>query len=560
VRSNNMHRTFGISKSRARGFAVIEALIAFLVVAFGMMALGSFQFTLSRASDVAKQRSEATRIAQGEIDRLRSFGQKTADLNRGDDRFTFAEEVEVTPLNTPTVRTESSPLTNTDYRIASTVSAPTAPLPALGERFRWIDIAVTWLDRTGGAQRIALSSAISDGAPGELGASTTGRSGVPGTLRPKNRNINIPYPAVNLANCPTGTAACSGFIPPPGNRLFVFNNETGNVQRFCVDPNNATIVVSENMSTSALTCTDYLSVYGVEAYILSGYIRFKTGGNSQLPTRLNIADPLGFNDATRALIATDLTQAASVTTSPMLITSSGTGYAPQAYECYAQRQVTVRRNSNAVAGQTDILSIPDLGSATAASVPAGYANNNLANDPRHIAYMCIVVPMDHDSNSTTAAVWSGEVTFNPRGGWVFSTTGGGRTLGQPTNDIGEATGKARLCRFTSDYNSNNEISNGEHPRRYRGATGALDNQNYLVIDGEDDCPGDDAITPTANNPTADDYIDTNTVEHQPSPELSFRCATISGNNTVRCATNDRTWLREAALPTTPTPLPGIPME
>lgn len=550
-----MHRTFGISKSRARGFAVIEALIAFLVVAFGMMALGSFQFTLSRASDVAKQRSEATRIAQREIDRLRSFGQKTADLNTGDDRFTFAEEVAV---GTSTA-TESSALTNTDYAIARTVSAPTAPVPALGERFRWIDIAVTWLDRTGGAQRIALSSAISDGAPGELGASTTGRSGVPGTLRPKNRNINIPYPAVNLANCPAGTAACSGFIPPPGNRLFVFNNENGNVQRFCVDPNNATIVVSENMSTSALTCTDYLTVYGVEAYILSGYIRFKTGGNSQLPTRLNIADPLGFNDATRALIATDPTQAASVTTSPMLITSSGTGYAPQAYECYAQRQVMVRRNSNAVAGQTDILNIPDLGSATAASVPAGYANNNLANDPRHIAYMCIVVPMDHDSNSTTAAVWSGEVTFNPRGGWVFSTSGGSRTLGQPTNDIGEATGKARLCRFTSDYNNNNQISNGEHPRYYRQATGALDNQNYLVVDGEDDCPGDDAITPTANNPTADDYIDTNTVEHQPTPEFSFRCATISGNNTVRCANGDRTWLREAALPTT-VPLASIPME
>ena len=52
---------------RHGGFALIEALIALLVVAFGMLAIGAFHFTLSRASDVAKQRTEATRIAQSEI-------------------------------------------------------------------------------------------------------------------------------------------------------------------------------------------------------------------------------------------------------------------------------------------------------------------------------------------------------------------------------------------------------------------------------------------------------------------------------------------------------------
>jgi Tfp pilus assembly protein PilV len=532
-----MHRACGISRSRARGFAVIEALIAFLVVAFGMMALASFQFTLSRASDVAKQRSEATRIAQREIDRLRSFGQKLAD-NTNDDRFTFAEEVAVTPPGNPAVSTESSPLTNTDYTVTRTVSAPTAPVPAQGERFRWIDIAVAWLDRTGGEQRIALSTAISDGAPGELGASTTGGSGVPGTLRPKNRNINIPYPAVNLtsASCPQGVAACSGFIPPPGNTLFVFDNVNGRVVGRCTS--GSTIVLTEGMGTSGLTCDLTL-----QAYVLSGYIRFKTGtgGNSDA-TRLTIADPLSLTDPTRALVATDTSQAPSATTSPILITGGSGEYTPAAYECYAQRQLTVRRNSNATTGTTDILNIPDLGSATV--VPTDFTANNA---PRHIAYMCIVTPVDHDNNVTTDRIWTGEVTFNPLG-WSFAASG---NLGAPANDaIGAATGSGRLCRFTSDYNGDNEISNGEHPRFYRRVTGTLDNQNYLVVDGGDDCPGDDAISPLVNNPTADDYVDTNTVQHQPNPELSFRCATISGNNTVRCATNDRTWLREAALPTT----------
>jgi type II secretory pathway pseudopilin PulG len=554
MRSNNRHHTFGISKSRTRGFAVIEALIAFLVVAFGMMALASFQFTLSRASDVAKQRSEATRIAQREIDRLRSFGQKLAD-NTADDRFTFAEEVAVTPPGSPTVSTESSPLTNTDYTITLAVSAPPAPVPARGERFRWIDIAVAWLDRTGGAQRIALATAISDGAPGELSASTTGRSGVPGTLRPKNRNINIPYPAVNLtsASCPQGVAACSGFIPPPGNTMFVFNNETGRVVGRCTS--NSTIVLTEGMSTSGLTCDLTL-----QAYVLSGYIRFKTNGNNQGVTRLDVANPLDFTaqagGATRALVATDLSQAPSATTSPVVITSTNTGHAPSAYECYAQRQLTVRRNSNATAGQTDILNIADLGSATV--IPADFTDNAA---PRHIAYVCIVTPIDHDNDNdlTTPRIWSGEVTLNPRGGWTFAV-GNNLRLGQPANDaVGAATGSARLCRFTSDYNYNNRISNSEHPRYYRQVTGTLDNQNYLVVDGEDDCPGDDRITPEATNPTADDYIDTNTVRHQPEAEFSFRCGTISGNNTVRCASGDRTWLLEAAEPTT-VPLPLIPLE
>lgn len=531
------------SRSQAKGFALIEALVAALVVAFGMMAIGAFQYTLSRSSDIAKQRSEATRIAQREIDRLRSFGQRPADGNRTDDRFTFDEEVEVRAFDL----TDVSALTNTTYRTTSTVSAPPGPVPTVGERYRWVNVVVRWDDRTGTEQRVMLSTAISDGAPGDLGGLSRG-GGVATTLRPKNRNINIPYPAVNLTNasCPQGVAACSGFIPPPGNTLFVFSNDTGRVVQRCTS--GSTIMLTEGMSTSALTCTPFT----VQAYVLSGYIRFKTGsGGNSNATRLSIADSQSLTGPTRAFMATDTSQAPSATTSPILITGANAEYTPTAYECYAQRQLTVRRNSNATTGTTDILNIPDLGSATV--VPADFTDNNA---PRYIAYMCIVTPRDHDTNPNTDAIWTGEVTFNPLG-WTFASSG---TLGAPANDtIGAATGSGRLCRFTSDYNGNNEISNGEHPRFYRRVTGTLDNQNYLVVDGEDDCPGDDAITPQANNPTADDYVDTNTVQHQPSPEFSFRCATISGNNTVRCANNDRTWLREAALPTT-VPLSSIPME
>jgi Tfp pilus assembly protein PilV len=608
------------AKRHAHGFALIEALVAFLVVAFGMMAITAFQYTLSRSSDVAKQRNEATRIAQREIERLRSFGQRRTDGNLTDANYTYVDDV-VTMASPQTV---AGLTTNTSYTMMLTVGVPN-PAPPAGDHYRWLNVVVGWSDRTGAAQSVQLASIISDGAPSDLRGLGNGR-GVPSALRPKNRNINIPYPAVNLttASCPQGVAACSAFVPPPGSAIFTFNNDTGNVTQVCrptaytvtgisrsgttatalasnhpfttgmqvtiVGANPAgyngeftvtgavtgvsfTYTVANNLASpatlTAATATravvlaegmDLASLQGVtctsfatSAYVLSGYIRFKTG--NQDATRSSIADPLGLTDATRALVATNVSQAPSATTSPVLITSTNTGYAPTAYECYAQRQITVRRNANATTGTTDILNIADLGNATV--IPTDFTDQNA---PRFVSYMCIVTPSDHDNDANTPPIWSGEVTLNPLG-WTFAT-GNNLTLGAPANDgVGAATGSARLCRFTSDYNGNGAISNGEHPRYYRQVSGALDNQNYLVVDGEDDCPGDVAINPQANNPTADDYIDTNTVRHQPSAsaELSFRCASISGNNTVRCATNDRTWLLEAAEPTT-VPLRSIPME
>ncbi|NJK42622.1 MAG: hypothetical protein HC937_02765 [Aquincola sp.] len=43
---------------RQSGFALLEALVAMLVMAFGMLAIASFQMNLSRSSDLAKQRAE----------------------------------------------------------------------------------------------------------------------------------------------------------------------------------------------------------------------------------------------------------------------------------------------------------------------------------------------------------------------------------------------------------------------------------------------------------------------------------------------------------------------
>ena len=428
------------------GFAILEALVALAVVAFGMMAIAAFQFTLARASDVAKQRTEATRIAQREIDRLRSFGQRTAYAVANPDRLTFIGDIGVGTVNLPD---ETGAGTNTTFRTARVITAPTAPLPVIGENYRWVNVVVSWDDRTGTGQSVQLSTAITDGSPSDLGGLASGNV-IATTLKPKNRNINIPYPAVNLAGGVT-----SAFAVPPNNVVFIFDNVTGRVIGRCV--------VAAPTEGATLTPTSS-GCATADAYILSGYVRFKTTGAAA--DRDNIDDPTqDLTDPTRPLLPTVLT---GTVTQPLTITSSATGNAPSGVECYAQEQATLRNNAGF---EVNVAIDPATGSPYVSpdplAPPAGFSFTG--NPPRFIAYTCIVTPIDHDSNVSTPKIWSGEVTLNAQAaggrGWNIGTTG---------TDY-------KVCRFSSDYNRNNTLSNSEHPRYYRGASGPLDNQNFLVL-------------------------------------------------------------------------------
>lgn len=62
---------FGISlpfrSVKSRGVSLVEALVALLVMSFGMVALVGILSNLRRSEDLARQRGEAQRIAQAEI-------------------------------------------------------------------------------------------------------------------------------------------------------------------------------------------------------------------------------------------------------------------------------------------------------------------------------------------------------------------------------------------------------------------------------------------------------------------------------------------------------------
>jgi type IV pilus modification protein PilV len=395
----NLQRTASFRIGQ-RGFALIEALVSLLVVAFGLLAIASFQYTLARASDVAKQRSEATRIAQREIDRLRSFGQRQSDGAPGDSRYSYIDDV----VSTAAPITVTGLTTNTTYSLErqvrdasnTLITASTSPtLTSTIDRWRSINVIVSWTDRAGQTQDVRLASSLSDGEPGTLGSLSVPRR-PSSTLRPKNRNVNVPYPAVNIATCPAGSNACSAFIAPPGNVAYVFDNVTGNVIQSCALTSYPITALSRSGTTATGTATghpftagSWVNVSGVTPLAWNGNFRLSavTTGSTfsyPLPSNPGAATVTGASVRWALTEGVDLAALPGVTcdtasfatpaylvsgfvrfftgnnpnaddlinpsgntfdllsTGPLTISAVGSSPAPSAYTCLAQRQKVVQ--------------------------------------------------------------------------------------------------------------------------------------------------------------------------------------------------------------------------
>jgi type IV pilus modification protein PilV len=602
-------------RRRQAGFTLVEALVALLVMSFGMLALAGLQMTMNRGADLAKQRSEAVRLAQLKMEQLRAYdGIDSGSFTYGANVVsnTTGETICPTctaPLNATTnaTFTRSWAVTRADGTTAATSDDPQ----------KWIRVTVAWTDRVNQAQSVTLNSVIARNDPiaieGMVGGQARAR-----TRFPKNRNINVPYPAVTLSGGKT-----SAFIPPPGNTIYVFDNNTASIVQQCTatsvavttvarsggtvtvtaaghpftagtsviiagtsnsDFNGtftvASVVAGESFSfaqtgaaasasggTAArvltltegmdLSTTDGVTCSELNALLLSGYVRFKTSGSA--PTASNIEN------------TTDTTLPLS-SSGPLTIDASATGNGPTAQVCYAQREKVVSANNlqpstiSSVARSGGIVTVTTSGnhgyevgqyvaieengnflfngSFQVASVPSTtsftYAQSGTdtsttggtatliqqikvaetASTPgynstlsRFISYSCIVTP----ANDGTATAWWGELKLVTDGSWTLGTT----------------SSTYKVCRFSGDYYDDGVVSNSEHPRYYRRVKSTLDNQNFLVVKGNDNCPTD-----VSSSPVTGDFINTSTVQHQPAlsgnDSLSFECtnSSCSGANKV----------------------------
>lgn len=532
------------------GFTLIEALIALVVMAVGMLALGGMQIAMNRNSDVAKQRSEAVRLAQLKLEELRSYD----GLATG--TFTYAADVVSSPADETICPTCAAPLdstTNTTFTRSWTVTRNDGVTPAVAtDPQKWIDVRVAWTDRSGQAQEVRLKSVIARNDPFSLGGLLAGqaRSKV---RYPKNRNVNIPYPAISL---PGGL---SSFKPLASAPNYVFDNTTGHVVGYCNDAAIANSISTDTALSFSGTVTSGCTA--AAGYLLSGFVSFKTTGAAATAANLDDDD---LTDATQPLHAT----------TPVTIDATTTGNGPASHTCYSQRQKVVQassgssspqpitgatRASNEVTvttpaahgysvghrvaitaagafgfnGSFEILSVPTSLTFTYAQVGPAAASTGgevqliqritveeSVSTPgyttvksRFIAYTCVVAPGADEAGTA----WWGEARLVTDGSWTLGTTSAER----------------RICRFSGDYIADNAVSNHEHPRYYRRVVGTLDNQNYLVIPGGGTCPPD-----VNSDPVAGDFVNTNTVTHQPAaaiPELSFKCtnAACGGSNKVQ---------------------------
>lgn len=415
-----------------RGTTLFEALIALLVLALGIVGVARLQGHLRLTAEVARQRAEAVRWAQAEIESLRGF----TTLAAGEGGRSFDAIASASRSIEPATGDASS----TRYRLARSVDASGGP------GARSVQVSVAWQDRTGAAQAVVLDTLIAAAEPALGGALGLERGGDP-VRGPFGRSLRIPFAAKDLGD------GSSAFKPVEGGTLAIrFDHRSGRPTARCA-------AVSPAMPTSALTLASLGPCSALTGQWLSGVIRF----SAALPP-----DAAAANDAPLAL--------------GVALLPGATGSAPSA-SCSADAMKTVSYVGTA---GLRIDAVP-LAALPASLGLAAWAETG----ERFVSYHCLV-------ETAPGAAWSGRLAIVPSG-WR----------------IGSAAGDRRVCRVASDLDGSGAIDTAlEHPAEYGAVSGALANQNYLVIDTTAACPAGRSVRIAGNN-ASDVYVDPGTLLHAP---------------------------------------------
>lgn len=420
---------------RQRGVTLIEALLAFLVLAGGVLSMAKLQPHLQAHADMSRQRSEATRIAQEDIESLRAVALLQAD----------AATSGVTPYEriatvTSTVERLNDAALNTVFRLTRQIEDSSSA------RLKAAAVSVAWAARDGSPQRVVLDSVIAGENPALAGALTL----PPSLLTPASgyaRAPGIPASAKTLGDgrsvLKTGVASTIAHV---------FDNLSAQVTQRCTD-------LPSDLATEQLSASDLTQCRELRGRWLSGTVRFS---NASPPNPQEANDsPL---DLTLSLTLTDVADAASPS-------------------CSTEALKTVQyRAADGLRREA----VPLL--ATPASI--GVAEW-LELGERYVAYQC-VVPI-----RGAAGRWSGRSDIVPLG-WSLGTTAADH----------------QVCRYTADLDRSGAIDrNEEHPPAYTAVDRTLQQQNFLVIRGDQRCPGSTAMRIETRDVA--DATSFSTAQHQP---------------------------------------------
>ena len=289
-----------IPARRQQGISLIEALIALLVLSLGMLTVSRLQAHLRLGSDIARQRAEAVRLGQEDIEALRAYSVLAAS-------GAAPSWAGITSASR-SVDASTGYASHTRYTVAREIAATDA-LAA-----KTAAVTVHWNDRDGEAQKIVLTTVIGANDPAHGGLLAMAPSGVH-AKGASARSTRVPLLAKDLGNGSSVMKPTSA-----GTIALVFDNTSGKVAARCSGINTGT-------ATRDLALTDLTACAAMTAQMLSGSVRF---------SQTSPPDPARGNDAplalTLALALTGGTYAAAPECSSEAVqTEAGDRYV--AYHC-----------------------------------------------------------------------------------------------------------------------------------------------------------------------------------------------------------------------------------
>jgi Tfp pilus assembly protein PilV len=225
----------------ARGVSIVEAIVAMAVMAFGMMAIVGLQSTLRLNSDIAKQRSEAVRIAEQAIEAARAFS-----VLPDYDNNVVSRVVDPVPLD--------GGESNAVYRLTQRVVD-------MAQGMKSIQVVVSWSDRVGQEQTVTLDSVIAGADPALSGILSVAPGAVPVAL-PLGRNPAVPLGAVPL------DGGKSAFRPPGASTesVWVFDDTSGVITSICTFP------AGDDLSQFVPS-----DCFEQPSWLITGFVRFSFG-------------------------------------------------------------------------------------------------------------------------------------------------------------------------------------------------------------------------------------------------------------------------------------------
>ena len=466
-----------------RGVSLVEALMAMAVMAFGMLSVVGVQTTLRMNADVAKQRSEANRIAEEDIEKLRVFTEAAAVPEYP--AATLWTGIASLPAATPTLTHA-----NTVYTVNRSVTAQANSAQKV------VSVEVTWPDRFGVTQSVVLRSVIARAAPALSGLLLLKPSRAAPTSR-AGRHPTIPVRAADRGN------GESVFKPLEGGTVaWTFSNTTGVISQVCTG--QATTSTSASLAVGALSGCSATS-----AQLLSGNVRFNLSGASKdLGNGRSVIKPIAggsvawvIDNALQHVVRNCPVSAAATTASlTAAVVTPACALVDQSIGPFDAlndpSRVLQAIDSDAPAWPALPLGVDlTLSSSGHSGAPLCFSSAPLdsiaANSQVAVEYFCIVYP-------NAAINWSGRSTLAPLG---YSDAGAA------TWSPGIVTDSYRVCRYTPSATT---TISADHPNYYASVAGNLINQNFLVIAGPKSCPTD-----VAADPAAGDFVNTNTQQHQP---------------------------------------------